>query len=345
MDSLIVFLSGIPKGITVLEISAVFSELGFKISVVNQSLKKLGPESRISCGYCLLKAGTYYDYQEIMGHQHLLLFGRRLIVKPYLRGYDLIKANKNNNKRRILLKKVPSLISDLEVKTFLEKKFGGITEFYQLKSHKSVGKTKNPKTKAFSVLFEKEILHFFKTDLSLEMLPQQFAIAELFSYSKKKTKLESRESLKPISYSRPGKDEKSEVCEYKLATKNKTSSHSWSKLGWVFRRNTAMSVRETSETSDISSESRRPISASKQNFKTSGQASADFSDLLLLEHQHAKPNSRIYRLLRSHHPEYLGTFDLKDSWVSRTNLRENILTSSQSLASISASFCVPRATI
>ena len=126
-------------------------------------------------------------YEAMLNNSQFIYLGRRLKIKPHLRGVELYKENSRNNKRRMFLKRVPTFISEAEIKYYLETNFGRISEFYELMSDQSMSKPKyrNRKVKTYSIMFESSLSGKFNGCIHLEIRNGVYIQAERFSVKKK----------------------------------------------------------------------------------------------------------------------------------------------------------------
>lgn len=325
----IVFVTGIPRGTIALEVIRIFSEIGYKIKVVNQYSENIESSSRINSGYCLMKTESVSDYSSILELHHVFFSGRRLILKPYLTGTDLYKQNRKNNKRRILIKQVPFYISETEIRNHLENRYGFISELYRLKPHQPSSSYSRRKFCAYSVMFEEAIADHFKSSTFLEIRTNTFVIAERFCLNKKQNPCSSESSSRLSPELHVYDFTGGFTTKVDLETHVNLTETNLPLYIHNYHRLSPRSQRAPSESSPSVERRRksRPCSATNRRRPSTGYQKIVFSTLLLNSSHHLKPNSKIYRLLRDHDPEFLGTFALKDSWIALSNLRENKLVS------------------
>jgi hypothetical protein len=143
-----VFVAGIPSSLKYLSIKEYFSMIG--------PISRVEPISRSGFGYsdekhsenldapckkgcCIIVTSCQETYRSILEGGNYKLLGRQLICRKYLQSDELAEHNKQTNQQRLLLKKVPSTVSEVELKSFLEKVYGRVQIIYVFKTQKIQG--------------------------------------------------------------------------------------------------------------------------------------------------------------------------------------------------------------
>jgi RNA recognition motif-containing protein len=73
-------------------------------------------------GYCVLEVHNKLSFQKIISFEHLEIFpGRYVVCKPFMKGTELKKATKNLDKRRLIVKHVPSIIKERDLWQYFER--------------------------------------------------------------------------------------------------------------------------------------------------------------------------------------------------------------------------------
>lgn len=274
----------------------------------------------ITCGYCLVRVESSKDYYCLLNTRNLFLHGRRLITKPFLSGMALVKENRNNNRRRILVKNVPKFIPQKELKKYLERRFGPIEEFYHLLPFDSSKAATNKSKVCYSVMFQNSIQETIKGPIELEIRPNTTVIAEKFLVQKKKKPLcilnyHSQchfQNLKTENYIHPS------TCRAKHMEKPHHSI-----LKNQLRISQSVDNEPIRKLKRRSSQTRSLSVGQRSQFANGYSRSVFIQDLINLCH-HFKPNLKVYRLLRGEYSEYLAIFELKNTWLGLTNYRENL---------------------
>lgn len=320
MNNHLLFLTGIPNGTVPSTITSKFANLGFTVKLMDQRNRTIKNLSFITNGYCLIETSSHQAYQTLLEMRHVAFAGRSLILKPYLTGVELFKENRKTNKRRILLKLVPSYITDEEIRKHLSLKFGGIKEFYQLQHKKPLIESKQRPFKTYSIMFEEPILEKSVENYTLELRKGLFIKLERFSIEKKK---KSRKNIPNLQVVKRSTCSTIQEDRFSFAM-NPTSNCFGKNCGKSLIFNSKSLPKADLNTSKVDPcTSIRCFSVSSKNGKLTAANKIGFLNDLLEECQFQKPNSKVYRLLRSHDSEYLGKFELKDSWTARSNFREN----------------------
>ena len=317
-----IFVSGIPRRTFAKSVNIFFANLGFHTFVVSQYLEISPSEWPIDSGYCLMGTRSKQAFETLLNHSHFEFQGRQLKVQPQLTGLQLYKLNRSYNKRRILLKRVPGYISTEEIKRCLEKHFGRISEFFELKSEMSYYHQidENRKNKTFSVMFETIISDMIQGSIELEVSPGVYVHAERFSL-KKKT-FQKQNQLGTGNRQASSKKESSRVD----STIGALSSQFQTKTESSTTRNQTSVVRQSLSLRQIAialPENRRARSSGRVPRSSQGCCRSQIVDDLLAASHHCKPSSKVYRLIRCEKFEYFSAFELGNTWTAKTNFKYN----------------------
>lgn len=344
-SSLFIYVSGIPRGTFVKSIQRCFYTAGYTVMVKSSQLVPMSPKEQLNSGHCLIETESYKSQKNLVQIQYVYFQGRRLKLEKYLSGSDLCKHNSNNNKRRVLVKKVPSTISEKTVRYILERNFGPISECYALmtskKSITSCIKTNCRDTKTYSVMFENPVNHRLSNAAQLEIQPGSFVTIERFVIKKKlgtnSTLVNSRESTLQVltmidcecgddELKNPNLDSaKLYPLEGPIGAKKRSASKPAISLQNAGRSKSINNL-DTVSYSDLALNSSKIRSKSQEakRKRTRGYSRSKFIVDLVLSCHYLKPTSSTYRLLRSEESEYLATFELRHTWIAVSNFRFNL---------------------
>ena len=325
---MLMFVSGIPRGTKARELVFAFNKMRFKIRVSTNNELTEHSRSEIISGHCLICTRNRNEYENILNSERIFFDGRWLSVKPYLSGVELYRQNCKNNKRRILLKRVPLNISDFEIRDSLESKFGLVSELFCLmpdKKESSSHYMRKRKTRTYSVMFYQEVSSTFVNNMKLELRPGLWVLAEKFSVKKKKKKTACN---KGSHLSVPdGNSQKNylEMPDAKTAPTLKVVGEivqSISNGSLLGKLKSVQQLTELPEQSDYP-QHRRRTSVEGTKRPSNGYCRSEFINDLIGECHHLKPSTKIYRLLRGEDPEYLATFEHRYTWIAVSNLQVN----------------------
>lgn len=145
-----IFVAGIPSDFEKNDAMNYFKEFG---SIISIREKKMPSGGRAF----ILKTGTEETFREILFSKgNHVISGRLVQCRPYERGKRLIQHNISMNKRRVIIKKVPSQLDVAELVNSLEKLAGPIESIYSFSTEqkkKRLSQTYKRKFKVYSVLF------------------------------------------------------------------------------------------------------------------------------------------------------------------------------------------------
>ena len=109
------------------------------IGKLRVDLKMKRKSEVINLGYCILEMEDEEMYNMLLNTGIILFEGRRLEVKPYLRGKDLEEYYRTYNARRIQLKGLPKDATHEEIKLFFAK-FGKVSNAYHITDFRTLEK-------------------------------------------------------------------------------------------------------------------------------------------------------------------------------------------------------------
>lgn len=131
IEKLRIYVAGIPTRLTKENILGYFREFG-PISSVETFVHSEGKSSRIK-GYCVLTTTCYLTYSQILEQPKHLLFGRSILCAKYQEGTKLMRQNRLNNQRRIILRGVAASTSLEDLQRHLYQILGPIEVIYEFK--------------------------------------------------------------------------------------------------------------------------------------------------------------------------------------------------------------------
>lgn len=162
---LLIFVTGLPSKSTIQVVLEHFRKYGkvqlYRISNnSNQANRVLQAHAsaNIKRGFCILRALNESTYQNILSSSEPFL-GRTLAVGPFRQGSELWSHNEHINSRRVIVKKVPSMVPEEMLRAALETQFGTIHRMYRFAAEsttKAAKKEKNRKHHSYSVEFDLE---------------------------------------------------------------------------------------------------------------------------------------------------------------------------------------------
>ena len=109
------------------------------IGELKVDLKMKRKSEVINLGYCILEMEDKEIYNMLLNTGIILFEGRRLEIKPYLKGKDLEEYYKVYNARRIQLKGLPKDATHGEIKLFFAK-FGKVSNAYHITDFRTLEK-------------------------------------------------------------------------------------------------------------------------------------------------------------------------------------------------------------
>lgn len=161
---LLIFVTGLPSKSTVQVVLDHFKKYGkvqlYRINNSSQGNRVLQAHAsaNIKRGFCILKAFNEPTYKKILSSSELFL-GRTLAIGPFRQGSELWSHNEHINLRRIIVKKVPSKVTQDALKLAVETQFGTINRMYRFaaeSTQKAAKKEKSRKHNTYSIEFDHE---------------------------------------------------------------------------------------------------------------------------------------------------------------------------------------------
>lgn len=134
-----IFVAGVNSDSSANTLLQYFAKFG-KVSFVHPFIGNEGPKSpqhkkgHQRSGNFVLTVQDRKTYDTILSHRNHYLQGRNLICSPFLTGRSLMAKNFEANKRRFILKFVPSMLEEANLLDYLENKFGPVECLFKFKS-------------------------------------------------------------------------------------------------------------------------------------------------------------------------------------------------------------------
>lgn len=163
---LLLFVTGLPSKISPRTIAGFFASFGpvalLKLSKQGVGGLDLYPVTSgrdLRRGFCILYAYDSNTYKTLLQHRPLLFYGRSLTVAPFREGSDQTTSREQSRQSLVLVKKVPSVISEELLVKYLGASFGPVKKIYRLQAEspmKEVQKQRKRKNHCYSVEFESE---------------------------------------------------------------------------------------------------------------------------------------------------------------------------------------------
>ena len=167
-----VYVAGIPTKTTRHEIETYFCQFG-KIDDVQtfNNCQQAGRESKDANqgrnkGYCVLLTSCRQTYNTILDFQKHTIFGRSILCAKYQEGSKLMRLNRLNNQRRVIIRNVPAEFKQDELQVYFDTIIGKVDILYEFKEDGSLHQNfiqdmeKSPpnssSTKSYSVMFSEK---------------------------------------------------------------------------------------------------------------------------------------------------------------------------------------------
>lgn len=160
-----IFVAGIPSKVKYRQVLTFFEHLGefTHIYGLDKASKKLSPRyplgKLVTRGCCILVTPSSKTYELITSESMNIEFmGRSLICRPFWSGQDLAVHNQRLNICRVLLKQVPSALSEQELHSLLESTCGPVQILFPLRAQKVHPSHLTPHKKqyTYSVTFQED---------------------------------------------------------------------------------------------------------------------------------------------------------------------------------------------
>lgn len=303
-----IFVAGIPSSIPNSEILRYFSEFG-GIEKLDRSMgNSVSSEGDLtdSRGHCILLVRDKAAMERILSRAPHYVGGRKVMCKEYLEGSQLFRQNLDNNRRRVIIKKVPAQISEEEFRRYLTTSFGKIELMFCFRPEaRKASKSERRLYRSYSVMF-KEVDSASRATLAryLNFANGQSAIVEKFS----KAKQTARQNWQ----SEARKKERVQVELITIRTKRSKSFTVDSGLGLGY---------------NLKASSRAYSTGREEHYDRSGCKRYQFASQLVAFCSQISPTKKLYSMMRQEDFSYLASFKLKNCWSSLNNHRFNISSS------------------
>ena len=188
----LIFVTGIPSKTHTQAVLDHFRGFGqvimFRLqdNVKGNKVLQAHPSANIKRGFCILQAQNLLTYRKIISSTEPFL-GRTLAIGPFRQGSALWSHNGQVNSRRVIVKKVPSSISQETLQQVLERAFGEIGRIYCFaaeSTEKAVKKQKNRKCNTYSVEFLTEASAMQAAKDGFLCIPELSSLIVLEQYQK-----------------------------------------------------------------------------------------------------------------------------------------------------------------
>lgn len=127
------FVAGLPSAISALEILAYFRTISPAFGLTTPGDIDLC-ERQQKKGFCYLVCFDSEIAQYVIKKKFFSFLNRTLTVMKQLEGVDLIIQNKKVKKCRVILKQVPSNVTEAQLKYFIEERYGDLETIFRLRS-------------------------------------------------------------------------------------------------------------------------------------------------------------------------------------------------------------------
>lgn len=173
-----IYVAGIPAKIDRKVLQRYFSQFGPSIHVQTfqtkeDSMKQI--EDSMTCspqmssqdsaqhtasrvkGYCIVKTNNWPTFNNILSIQNHCIQGRIVMCTRFQEGNKLMRLNRLNNQRRVVVKKVPMCIDPHLLQKLINKYIGFVEVMYELKNNSTQFAPEiSHSSKAYSIMFEKK---------------------------------------------------------------------------------------------------------------------------------------------------------------------------------------------
>lgn len=165
--SLSIYVAGIPTKISRHELYSYFSYFGPISTVATftnadtrhsaQNSACISSRTRIK-GYCIVTTSSWSTYSKILSTEKHQLHGKQVVCARFQEGSKLMRLNRLNNQKRVIIKNAPLGLDLEQLKCFLNVSFGQVEIMYELKNGStgpdSVHQEESTRQrKAYSVMF------------------------------------------------------------------------------------------------------------------------------------------------------------------------------------------------
>jgi hypothetical protein len=145
MQNFKIYVAGVHSRTKPLELLHFFESFGPIVSVEPKPCKAdtatdtKPSKSGAQKSYWIIEARDSQTYNKILTSKNCILFGRSLCLLPFMDGEDLILHSKLKSKKRVLIKKVPSWVTEEQLLAAIESQIGKVEAYfkYETDSHKA----------------------------------------------------------------------------------------------------------------------------------------------------------------------------------------------------------------
>jgi hypothetical protein len=158
-----IFIAGVPSVSTKHELMEFFQSFGpiksIQPRLCQTELSRQNSAEALPKVYWLLEAADMTSYKSILAVEPCIFRGRKLYLAPFKSGTALIMHNNSIARRRALIKRVPSWLSEHALINLIERGFGPIFTYFRYQSDKSEFGSIRPTSRirkffTYSVTFE-----------------------------------------------------------------------------------------------------------------------------------------------------------------------------------------------
>ena len=172
-----IFVAGIPSGVSAKLVKSYFDSFGPVADIVEvrkrlndclqtrrrqRGVRKGENQGGIDSGVCCLYTPCEATYHAILDTADHALNGRSIMCSPFKSKRTAIQENMQNNRKRVLIKRVPSTVPESSLRESLESVFGPVAVFFSFlpelhsRSQAKSAKQQQRLFKTYSVMFDAE---------------------------------------------------------------------------------------------------------------------------------------------------------------------------------------------
>lgn len=157
----VIYVAGVPKKVSRQGLYEYFAKFG-RISQITtagspNSVPMDKEEEFGQKGFCLISTTSWDTFSFILGYQAHVLLGRSIYCTKYQEGSSLMRQNRMNNQKKIIIRGIPPYLDMNSLKLLLEQTIGKVELMYQFKE---ISLPQDPScrdpSKSFSVMFEEK---------------------------------------------------------------------------------------------------------------------------------------------------------------------------------------------
>lgn len=333
MEEFKIFVAGIPYNTSEKDVINFFGKFGKVLGVAKHRRSTKHHNSYQQCyireGHCVLALSDYETFDSILKTKNITMFGRSIMCEAYKSGVQLYKQNSVNNKKRVILKNVPTQYEDEEVKTLLQSAYGEVDTLYHfISEQKSPGKFhKKRKYKSFSVMFKHEAsAQKAAEDKFLNFDNSCIVVIEKYKIQRKGKRVENEQKKSSTQRTLPTRASKHKITlvDFEMDPEREDKREITSQIrGEIFRpgnkSSTSLSAKSTTDSEAIMRSTVTSVSIGK--IKKMQETRHHFLEFLIDQCSKVKPTSKTFSRLRAYETEYLVSFELRNAWFSKTNVQ------------------------